>query len=324
MPHAGGGGGGGGGGFHSSSGSSGSTVRYDSYGHEHSTYYVRPGFYYNKYYVPYEPKKRIRNVILMPIIVFTIFFIVMFGVIYSEFHNGGYSESKLNGYAMDAYYKVYDEDSSTFESNILVTIVTYENGNDFDYISMVGDNVVMTVDIMFGNQNTVFGGSIYQKLSHNYTNMYEELAKALDKTVTFVEDKYCNNNHENYKIINESPYNDFGDENVLILAEQNFFNKTGYHVSFYISYEEDVYKPNFAVVIAMGVVLILLVACLVPGIVKGLKATKEIDKASKEGRAADYFEGEVTFEEFQKENPYSEYNKIMEEFKEDSENTDSE
>ena len=59
MPHVGGGGhAGGGGSFHSFGGSSSSTPRYDNHGNLHSTYYVRPGFYYRSHYIPYTHSGR--------------------------------------------------------------------------------------------------------------------------------------------------------------------------------------------------------------------------------------------------------------------------
>ena len=82
MPHA--GGGGSGGGFHSSgrgkSNFKSLVPKTDKYGHPHSRYYVGPGFYYNRVYIPFDSDKRMLYALKNSIIalVFTIIIMILY------------------------------------------------------------------------------------------------------------------------------------------------------------------------------------------------------------------------------------------------------
>lgn len=313
MPHAGGGGGGGGGGFHSSSSGGGSSPkpRYDSYGRLHSTYYVRPGFYYNGTYVPYSAKRRKFNAILGPIFVIIFALIICAIMCLCVLTDNGYDESKLEEYAIDKYYDAYNEKSNSFESNILVTIVTYEEGNEFDYISIVGDDIDKSIDFMFGNQRTTFGGSIYQNINSTYTDLYETIAYGLDNVSNLIDRKYCSNNYDESKIINESEYTNFGDKTIFEEAEENFYNKTGYHVSILITSFSKVYSPEYAVIIVIAILFVVVCGVCVFNIVKISKAVNEVNKAIDNGEAKKYYEGEVDLEEYMKTNSYMKNNRNL-------------
>lgn len=100
MPHA--GGGGSGGWFHSSGrGSSNfksSVPKTDKYGHPHSRYYVGPGFYYNRVYIPFDSDKRMLYALKNSIIVLAFTIIIMIIMLISIIYKGTSVDYAIENY----------------------------------------------------------------------------------------------------------------------------------------------------------------------------------------------------------------------------------
>ena len=299
MPHAGGGGGHSGGGFHSSGGHS-STPRFDHSGKPHSSFYIRPGFYYHHVYVPYERDKRVSNALLGPII--TIIFAILFAsvIIFGTLSDTKYSEDNLKSYSIDRYYDVYDESKNNFEYNLLISIVAYPDGNTYDYITIVGDYVNNTIDSYFGNQYSLFGGLVYRNVNDVSNSLYSDLAACLKEVNNTISGSTGIGTSE-CKIINETTYVSEAGRNELEAEFNTFFEKTGYSISLLVSDSEEVYKLDIIPLIIVSVIFIAVIGLAVIWLNKNLKAVKAINESEIQGNERDYFEGEDDYDTFLKE-----------------------
>ena len=325
MAHV--GGGSNSGGFHSSGSSSSgsySIQRTDVYGKRHSTYYIRPGFYYNHTYIPYSRVHRgvhaqTGNIILL-VISIVLFVIACVSVNFKK------SDSKLEDYSINRYYEVYTDSNN--EYNILIEIIAYDNLKEIDYLPIVGDYVNSSIDEMFGNEKTYFGSSFYYNLSKEeyiVSNLYEILAKSVVKTCGQISSSYYAYNTENSKIINNTTF-DLGDSTNLELALEQFYAITGYNLSVDINYYDSVYNPNYMMMVILIVISILLLIISILGFIKVSKALKFINNEDKNGDVSKYFEGEVKYEDHLKAHPIdkpykfrdSEYSELRKKVKKDS------
>ena len=300
MPHAGGGGGHSGGGFHSSGGHS-STPRFDHSGKPHSSYYIRPGFYYNHVFVPYERKNRIRNALFAPIItiVFALFFSIV--ITFAVISDTKYSEDNLESYSIDRYYDVYDEDKPDFEYNLLISIVAYPDGKTYDYITIVGDYVDKTTDLWFGNQFSLFGGLVYANVEDVSNNLYSDLAYCLKKVNDGITDN-LGNGVSNCKIINETTYVGSNGKSELENEFNTFYEKTGYNISLLVSDSEEVYKLDIVPIVFICIAFIASIGFAIFLLKRNMKAVKAINESEAQGNERDYFEGEDDYDTFMKEN----------------------
>lgn len=305
MPHVGGGSSGGGGFSHSSGGGTTSIPKTDVYGNPHSKHYYRPGFYYNSIYIPYSRVNRkfvaLKNVFL------TFFITIVFTLVgILAFNKGvGKNTSKLQEYALNEYSKVYSPSSASYEYNLLIEIVPFKNLDGIDYMPIVGDNVNKEIDYMFGNENTIFGSHLKANLdkdSDEVHNIYLILANSLNEAMTKIGSKYYNSNNESAKINNDTDIEIVG-YNELVNSQKNFYELTGYQISFVISQYEAVYKNDYTLGFIFTGVAIIMFGFSIYLVIKTLKAVKFIDKEERNGNGAKYFEGEVDYDTYVKDHP---------------------
>ncbi len=302
MPHVGGGSGFGGGGFHSSSSghSSGKVVKHDIYGNPHSTYYIRPGFYYNKTYVPVRRRSRI-IMFFAPTFLVILSLLISF-ITFSKANDYTYDETTLTNYSIDRYSKIYNSFYPSYEYNILVTIVAYENDIEYDYISVVGDEIDEKIDLQFGNTETTFGNLIYQNVSYKnyYDSLYQNVAKAINsycETLNNTE-KFYTENKCNPRIVNYTDFGEIKGEEELTRAQKLFFEKTGYNISLLVTSNELAYKMSPFFILFVVVFCFILVILAIVKIYKSVKALITINKAEKQGNQKTYFEGEYEYEKY--------------------------
>ena len=305
MPHAGGGGGFSGGGFHSSSSSHSSVPKFDHSGRPHSSYYIRPGFYYHHIFVDYDREKRRTQAITGPIVML-VFALLFLGIFTMGFlSETGYSEDNLEGFAIERYYDIYDDSSKNFEDNLLVTIVAYEDKTQYDYITIVGDNVNYKIDRLFGNQYSEFGELVFENVKYDdyYDSLYLTLSSCLNELNSTLDKKYCLNNELNSKIVNTTTFGEIQGENELKQSCKDFYDITGYQISFIVCDSRIAYQfewvPFILVTIFMGVFIAVSIVLLI----KNLDAVKQIGEAEKNGTAKEYFEGEDDYDTHIKNNP---------------------
>lgn len=300
MPHVGGGSGAGGGGFHSSGHSSKPVIKYDSYGRPHSTYYVRPGFYYNKTYVPVRRGSRI--IIFLSPIILVLFAILISLITFKKSNDYTYDENSLANYSINCYSKVYNSFYPSYEYNILVTIVAYENNSEYDYISIVGDEIDEEIDLQFGNTETTFGNLIYQNVSYDnyYETLYQNVARAIDAYCNTLSNtnKYYSENECNPRIVNYTDFGEIKGEEELVKEQKLFFDKTGYNLSIVVTSNKIAYKLSPVLIWFIIAICVLLVSFAAFNIYKSVKALITINKAEKQGNQKIYFEGEYEYEKY--------------------------
>ena len=327
MPHV--GGGSNSGGFHSG-GSHGSssinTIRRDIYGNEHSKYYVRPGFYFNSIYVPYSRVHRGYKAIrgFLSILILGLVFIGL-GLCSVFFKSFGQS---LEDYSLKRYSEVYDENDKSYEYNILIEIVAYDNLKEVDYMPIVGDNVDYSIDEIFGNQKSLFGGflaSELQKEENKVENLYKILTKSLSDTNDTLLTKYYEENAYSSKIINRTKF-DSGSDIELKLELEKFYTNTGYNISIDISTYNQAYPRTYYGLFFMGIIGLALIIYSIVYINLAVRAVKVINEEDKNGNLKEYYEGDISYEEQIKRHPldepykYSinEYNELKKEFELDN------
>ncbi|MCQ2087225.1 MAG: hypothetical protein MJZ37_04035 [Bacilli bacterium] len=312
MPHA--GGGGSSGGFHSSgsSVSGSSTPRYDNQGHLHSVYYVRPGFYIHNRYVPYTSKERksaknfAAEIFLYVFALFMIFVLVM---LLAGDHT--YSESSLESYALEQYSEIYDEDSPKYEKNLLVTIIAYEDNKQYDYITIVGDDIDTTTDNFFGNENTEFGKSILNHIpgENYYSDLYKHLAESLEavnyelSTNPVYGGSHGSGIPTDIHIENISGFGEINGKNELLIACNEFYALRGYNISFLISNNEKAYGIEWVPVVIVSISTLAMIGFATYSIIAKKKDIKTIENEIKNGNAVKYYEGEDPFEQYYKDHP---------------------
>ena len=301
MPHVGGGSGSGSGGFSHSSSSS--TPRVDSYGNRHSSYYIRPGYYYNSIYVPYSRVNRTYHTFKgLFTILFTSLIFIIIGII-ALVKSNGKTTSKLEKYSLAKYEEIYKVNKTDYESNLLIVIVPNKEANGIDYLPIVGDNVNKSVDEAFGNRTTLFGSKLYANLdasTNEVKEIYSIIAKSLNETTPLLTYLGEENNTQTSVVKNETNL-DLGSSLELETAQNDFYERTRYRISTVIAKYDDVYKNTYAIpsiIIGVGVLVLVF---FIYKFIQTRKALNAINQAEQEGTAKKHFEGEVEYDTFIKD-----------------------
>lgn len=127
------------------------------------------------------------GIILLPIIAIVLCVVLLIANLYTTFAviaEGGeivYDETVFQDYAMAQWDKHFT-DSKTYEDNVLLTFLTFEDYNQYYCIAFVGDNVKSSINLMFGNEYTEFGQAVTGSISTNYKY-------SLDSNIAIVMDK---------------------------------------------------------------------------------------------------------------------------------------
>ena len=315
MPHVGGGGGGHSGGFHSggssfSHSSTTSIPRRDIYGHAHSTYYRRPGFYYRNMYVPYSRVNRtyyaIRSYLIF-LIAGILFFVGAIGTLFIK------DSDSLTNYSLSRYEELYTKDSN-YEYNILIEIVAYDNQKEIDYLPIVGDDVSNYIDSTFGNQYSTFGrpfANALDKTSDKVNNLYSCINTALkdvnNDSLMGTIAKHSGNTYDT-KIVNNTGF-DLGSDAELKEAMNLFYDQTGYNITVDVSKYFQAYAPHWGLFALLAGIGALLFFAGVSSMYKSIQAVRKINQEEKNGDLSNlekYYEGEVKFEDQIKLHPMDE------------------
>lgn len=320
MPHV-GGGSSSSGGFHSGGHSSGTKIapRKDIYGNIHRSFYFRPGFYFQTIYVPYSRVHRtfyaIRGfitLILLGII------LIGFGISTSFIR---VTSQALVDYSIQRYKDIY----SSSEDELLIEIVAYDNLKEIDYLPIVGDNIHLDIDSMFGNQKSTFGGILFNELEQTeekVTNIYSIVASSLTKTTATITKKYGQNSINKSRVYNNTTYV-LGDDSSIKNALNEFYEVTGYSISLDISTFDQAYPRQYYMLIFLSTLGGVFIIYSIFRLIKALDAVKVINEADKNDDLEKYYEGEISFEEQKKrhsmDEPYKYNPKEFEELKKEFE-----
>ena len=193
----------------------------------------------------------------------------------------------------------------------MVTIIAYEDNKQYDYITIVGDDIDTTTDNFFGNENTEFGKSVLNHIpSENY---YGDLYKYLADSLKAVNYEFSTNpiyggNHgvgtaDNIHIENISGFGNINGKDELLIACNEFYTLRGYNISFLISNNEKAYGIEWVPVIIVGITSLFMIGFAKYSIFAKKKDIKTVENEIKNGNAAKYYEGEDPFEEYYKNHP---------------------
>lgn len=169
--------------------------------------------------------------------------------------------------------------------------------------NVVGDDIDYEIDRSFGGIGTSFGNAVNDNVpSRNYYgNLYFSLATSLDKVNENLYTKYESSNPKAYKVINKTKYGTINGISSLNDAQEIFYQKTGYNVSFLIVEPGQVSSINYFALVVIIVIGGIIIAAGVLNMFKIKKAVLNFSAELNKGNQAKYFEGEDTYENYMKE-----------------------
>jgi len=161
--------------------------------------------------------------------------------------NNGYDEELFQDYANDQYALHFSQ-SSAYEDNLLIVVLTTENNSDFYYMAWVGDHIATPINHMMGNNTTVLGRTMNNCINEsNYkysldsnladvmnTMTREVLALGLESSFT------CKENQQHKAIFVNNTDLPMTDSTVEA-ALQNFTDSTGIPVVIVVEDAADVF-----------------------------------------------------------------------------------
>lgn len=222
--------------------------------------------------------------ILSPFI-FGIIGIILIVVFFASVGQAGskqikYDESKFQSYAMGKYEELYGKN----EDDILVVFLASENPENDGYyqICIVGDNVKTTINYMFGNDETIFGGALDESLSDNYNNqLLPAFRTAVGETAKAIQALGYQSNfftdpqgtRARSRFINKTEYVNVNGE-LMEVALNEFSDKTDIAISIYVADMDDVFdRSNYTwVLLVAGIICLLISFFLIFIAVKAVKA----------------------------------------------------
>lgn len=76
-----------------------------------------------------------------------------------QFGNDIYNEETLQDYADDQYAKYFGS-ADSYEDNLLIVFLTYEDDYDYAYIAWVGDHIATDINFLMGGNDTELGQAL--------------------------------------------------------------------------------------------------------------------------------------------------------------------
>lgn len=159
--------------------------------HHHYGYHYRPFWFFGpRYYYGGGFFGGLMSIMLLPVILIlfaSVFLFAIFGNLGSSITNvanGGqvvYDEYQFQDFADAKYNEIFGEYGG-YEDNILISFITNEEMTGYYCIAWVGYNLDTNIYNMFGNEQTVFGKTIQNKIGDNYKHSFDKnLALAIDE-----------------------------------------------------------------------------------------------------------------------------------------------
>lgn len=234
--------------------------------------------------------------LLAPIIIIfvMIFFVMMiFGSVFkverSDVMEVVYNENTYQDYAYDIYETEFGS-SSAYEDNILLSVLTNEECNEYYYIAFVGDHIAKDVNYLFGNEMTELGramSSAINTASYKYsldTNLADVVSQMSDEITSLGLDSSftCNEEHNSVSshITNKTslPLTNATVNDAL----EKFTNETGISLVIVVDDMATVFgsTPNgvsYSFTIWQFLLILVIVAVIVYFIVRYVRKRKEDD-----------------------------------------------
>lgn len=306
-----------GGGFSGSRGGSFGGSRGGSFGGPRGGFGPRPPMHHHHHmphmhYGGFWPRRTYHHggggcmgAILAPFIVIAFVMIMIFsavtgsvGVTVNEM-DSNYDEETFQTYADSQYRKAFG-DSSAYEDNILIVLLTNENADDYYYIAWVGDHVARDINYMFGNNETELGNALYSSINMAgyWYSLDSNLAGAVDMMTKNVESLglessfTCNEAHSaSSKLINYTSLS-LTEETVNTSLEA-FTDATGIPICIVVEDFNDVFPKTASAasskVSILPIILIVLVAIVVVYLI--VKSNKEKGERRNDSLSEDEYKG---------------------------------
>lgn len=212
---------------------------------------------------------------LAPIMALVITAVVLIGFIgasVSEIANGGtvsYDEAKLQAYADGQYADIFD--GTAYEDNLLLVLLTYDDGYSYSYIAWVGDHIDPQISDLLGNDDTELGKALAAYISQsNYTySLDSDLARVMKgmaqqiKALGLESSYTCQEQNPNApsKLINRTNLPMTEDTVNQVLAQ--FTQQTGIPCTIVVEDADAVFERSIAPMSIVSVVVVAVVALVV-------------------------------------------------------------
>lgn len=226
-----------------------------------------------------------------PIICMVLAIVMMIGVIgggLTTLFRGGnvvYSETKMQDYANRQYATIYDPSSATYDDNVLIVFLTYDDGQVYKCIGWCGDNLKSQVSDLFGKEGTQLYNAMQSSIntsSYRYS-LGSNLTQVTEKMETSVRNQNLETvyrtqkaeKHEAGKVYNRSNSDLQINTEIIDAALKNFTDSTDISMSIVIADAKDVFGKslNTSAILALLLCIILIVYAVV-AIVRYVKRRK--------------------------------------------------
>lgn len=226
-----------------------------------------------------------------PIICMVLAIVMMIGVIgggLTTLFRGGnvvYSENKMQDYASRQYATIYDPSSATYDDNVLIVFLTYDDGQVYKCIGWCGDNLKSQVSDLFGKEGTQLYNAMQSSIntsSYRYS-LGSNLAQVTEKMETSVRNQNLDTvyraqkaeSHEAGKVYNRSNSDIQFNAETVDAALKNFTDSTDISMSIVVADAKDVFGKslNTSAILALLLCIILIVYAVV-AIVRYVKRRK--------------------------------------------------
>lgn len=232
------------------------------------------------------------GMILVPVIIvmLVVFFVIgsLGGVVsggISSISTGGdysYDEATFQKYANKQYARAF-ESGDTYEDNVLLIFLTEEDCDGYFCIAWCGNNLIESVNNMFGDEYTELGAAVINSipsyyeysLSSNLANIVEKMESSIVKKNldTPFRDETAENPNES-KLYNNSKLS--LDAKTVNRTLEQFYEKTGIRMSIVVDDMDNVFEKRLSteaiILIGIAVIVVIIVVALIINKVRKNKA----------------------------------------------------
>lgn len=233
----------------------------------------------------------ILGIILLPIIAIFLSVILLAVNLYttiSVIAAGGeivYDETKFQDYAMAQWDKHFT-DTKSYEDNVLLSFLTFEDYNQYYCIAFVGDNVKSSINRMFGNERSEFGRAVTGSIGENYKySLDSNIAMAVDEMTEHVVDLDLKSpfNEESGGTPVKSKMTNYTaldlNEKTVNISLERFTEETGIPAVVVVDTAENVFGKTMPVSnIIVSVITLLVIVGAVTYIIIKVKRKKQMER----------------------------------------------
>lgn len=204
-----------------------------------------------------------------------------------------YDYDTLESYALERYAEEFGN-TSAYEDNILIVVVTAENNYDFDWYGCVGWHVDSEISNMFGTNQTTLGGAMLSNVNQqSYKNsLTRDLSNVIATMETAVINKQldssftCNEVRGEYSshITNKTDLNISTD--IVNDALQRFTDETDIPIVIVVDEAEDVFGKYMPV--QTIITLVIIVALVGVAIFLIVRAVRNKNRNGQNGSSNNY------------------------------------